>query len=96
MPVDSRVLNRIFNDHAYFERFQRGEFIACLKKETNATSLDEPPGTRSLTVWYMDREGNRICLVHFYLRPNLSIGGRPPFRPEPKMLIHEGTRYELA
>jgi len=95
--VGFRRLNAIFNENRYYERFLEGQYIACLKGEsTNVSSNDEPPDTRSLLVWYMDLSGRRVCLVHFYLRADGSIGGSPPFRPEPKVLIHDGVYYQVA
>ncbi len=94
-PADARALQDLFNEGRYYERFLDGEFIACLHDEKNPASTDEPPGTRSLTVYYMDLLGQRICLVHFYLRPDGTIGGRGKQKPDPKMLIHEDVRYEI-
>lgn len=89
-------MQAIFNGEEYYERFLDGEFIACLHNEMAPSSTDEPQGTRSLMVWYMDLMGQRICLVHFYLRPDGSIGGRGKRRPDPKMLIHENVRYVIG
>lgn len=59
-------------------------------------STDEPQGTRSLAVWYMDLMRQKICLVHFYLRPDGAIGGRGKRQPDPKMRIHEDMRYVIG
>jgi len=89
--VTPQELRRRFNDGNYLERAISGEFTCCLRNESTANSPDEPLGTRSLTVGYLDREGRRTFLVHLYLRPSGEIGGRG--RMDPKWLIEDGAIY---
>ena len=51
--------------------------------------MDEPPGTRSLTISYVNNAGERVFMVHIYLRPDDSIGGSG--KPDPKWLFENGV-----
>ncbi len=59
--------------------------------ECPPSSPAEPPGTRSQMVAYLDAAGQRIALVHQYLRPDGTIGGSG--RPDPKELFDDGILY---
>jgi hypothetical protein len=41
---------------------------------------------------YFDRHGRRIAVVHRYVRPDGSLGGRG--RNDPKLLLHNGVIYK--
>jgi hypothetical protein len=69
----------------------KGEFGCCLADEKTPNSADEPKGTRSLTVSFVNEAGERIFLVHFYLRSDGSIGGSGT--PDPKWLFEDGIVY---
>jgi hypothetical protein len=62
-----------------------------LADEKIPKSGDEPPETRSLTVSYVNGSGERIFLVHIYLRHDGSIGGSG--KPDPKWLFEDGVVY---
>jgi hypothetical protein len=89
--VGVRELRERFNRGDYLSRASIGEFTCCLRDEARATSADEPAGTRSLTIGYLDRDGRRAFMVHLYLRPNGTIGGSG--RPDPKWLVEDGVVY---
>ena len=72
-------------------RAANGEFGCCLADEKTPDSADEPSGTRSLTVSYVNDAGERVFMVHFYLRPDGSIGGSG--KPDPKWLYEDGAVY---
>jgi hypothetical protein len=64
-----------------------------VKKDSGrADSRDEPPGTRSVIVSYVHEHRHRIFLVHFYLRPDGSIGASG--RPDPKWLHENGVVHQ--
>jgi hypothetical protein len=75
----------------YLNRAAHGEFGCCLGDEKIPDSPDEPPGTRSLTVSYVNDARERVFLVHLYLRPDGSIGGSG--KPDPKWLFEDGVVY---
>ncbi len=89
--VPCAELRQRFNAGGYAQRLEEGTLRAVLKDECRATSRDEPPGTRSQTVADPDEQGQRIVLVHQYLRPDGSIGGSG--RPDPKWLLEGGIVY---
>lgn len=85
-----------FNDGRYLERavageFSPGEFTCCLKDEKRPESTEEPTGSRSLTIAYLNLAGEATFLVHLYLRADGEIGGKK--RPDPKWLVEEGVVY---
>ena len=97
--VSPPELRQRFEAGRYLERADAGEFTCCLKDECTADSADEPPGTRSITVGYLDGNGHRIFLVHLYLRPAVAgeqaeIGASG--RPDPKWLYEGGIVYQAA
>ena len=91
VTVTATDLRARFAEGDYLNRALAGEFGCCLKDFGWATSIDEPPGTQSLTVAYVDDEFHRVFLVHFYLRPDGSIGASG--RPDPKWLLDNGVVY---
>lgn len=68
-----------------------GEFGCCLARTKRANSPDEPAGTRSVAVAYVNDAGHRIFLVHFYLRPDGTIGASGKL--DPKWLFEDGVVY---
>jgi hypothetical protein len=75
----------------YLNRAAYGEFGCCFADEKLPDSSAEQPGTRSLTVSYVNDARERIFLVHLYLRPDGSIGGSG--KPDPKWLFEDGVIY---
>lgn len=53
-----------------------------------------PNGTLSQIVYYTDRAGNRVAVVHQHLLSDGTIGGSG--RPDPKYLRHDGVIYTPA
>lgn len=84
-------LRRRFAEGDYLNRAERGEFGCCLTDTNPAGSPDEPAGTRTVVVSYFDDAFNRIFIVHFYLRPDGTIGGSG--KPDPKWLFEDGVVY---
>lgn len=75
----------------YLNRMVKGEFGCCLARERTPRGTDEPTGTRSLTISYVNEVGERVFMVHIYLRPDGSIGGSG--KPDPKWLFEDGVVY---
>lgn len=67
------------------------EFGCCLKDEGGPRSKNEPAGTRSLAVSYLNSALERIFIVHLYLGPDGEIGGSG--KPDPKWLFEDGVVY---
>jgi hypothetical protein len=89
--VSEAELRRRFAEGDYLNRAARGEFGCCLATSNPSGSRDEPPGTRTVVVSFVDDALNRIFLVHFYLRPDGTIGGSG--KPDPKWLFEDGIVY---
>jgi hypothetical protein len=91
--VASAELRRIFNDDRLWERAQSGEFSERVLKSGHPAPKrsGEPFCTESQIVGYFDQAGRRKALVHQYLRPNGSIGGRG--QPDPKAVFKDGILF---
>jgi hypothetical protein len=89
--VSEEQLRRRFADGDYLNRAERGEFGCCLATTNPSRSPDEPLGTQTVVVSYLDESFNRICMVHFYLRPDGTIAGSG--KPDPKWLFEDGVVY---
>jgi hypothetical protein len=84
-------LRKRLTEGDYLNRAATGEFGCCLADEKTPRSPDEPPGTRSLTVSYVNEAGERVFMVHLYLRPDGSIEGSG--KPDPKWLFEDSMIY---
>src|SRR6266508_5182610 len=91
LRVSPAELRERFHRGRYLERASAGEFTPVLKDEFNPTSPDEPPGTRRQTVVYVTQAGQPVFIVHRYLRPDGTIGGRG--QPDPKWLLEGDVIY---
>ena len=91
--VSPQEVRRRFNEGRSWQRAQAGEFTQVVDDECNPGSPAEPPGTRSPMVAYLDATGQRIALVHQYLRPDGTLGGSG--RPDPKLLVEGGVAYDV-
>jgi hypothetical protein len=87
--VSEVALRHRFALEDYLNRAENSEFGCCLARERTPQGIDEPPGTRSLTVSYVNDVGERIFIVHIYLKPDGSIGGSG--KPDPKWLFEDGA-----
>jgi hypothetical protein len=96
--VSQDKLREFFRDGQYPARIQAREFRAVVYSETiirppNRIASQEPPGTKSQMIEYLDSLGNRIALVHRYLRPDGTLGASG--KEDPKALVHNGVYYIL-
>ena len=92
--VSEAGLRRRFAEGDYLNRALAGEFGCCLTRTKRARSRDEPPGTQSVAASYVNESLHCIFLVHFYLRPDGTIGGSG--KPDPKWLFVDGVVYVAA
>lgn len=91
MFVSEAEIRRRFARGDYLNRAYAGEFGCCLTREKRSQSKDDPPETRSLAVSYVDDAGHRVFLVHFYMRPDGTIGGSG--KPDLKWFVEDGIVY---
>jgi len=93
--VDAIELRRLFNDGRYRERALQGEFTQMLRKDghPSAPAANEPFCTRSQIIAYVDGAGQRVAIVHQYLRRDGSLGASG--LPDPKRLLLDGVLYAV-
>lgn len=83
----------MFNAARLWELAQQGTITAKLDKNSHC----EPPipchphCTHSQRVKYYDASGERIAVVHQYMKPDGSLGGSG--KPDPKFLVQGGIEY---
>lgn len=92
--VRQAELRQRFDDGRYAERADAGELRQVLRRNGHPTlaGASEPFCTRSQIVAYLDADGERIAVIHRYLRPDGTLGGSG--RPDPKMLAEGGVVYQ--
>jgi len=94
--VTPSELRRRFNDGGIEERANAGEFRRIVARDSHPSleGSTEPFCIRSQILSYVRADGERIAIVHRYLRQDGSIGGSG--RPDPKMLLDDdGILYVL-
>lgn len=64
-----------------------------IKRDSASKPATEPPDPRSQIVQFYDKAGQRIAVVHWYLRPDGTLGGSGWL--DPKMLFEGGMLYTL-
>ncbi|RLJ01733.1 MAG: hypothetical protein DRP11_03955 [Candidatus Aenigmatarchaeota archaeon] len=91
--VSAEQLRRLFNELELFAKVQRGELQQQIRKDKHPAppKADEPFCTRSQIVAYYDSDGNKVALVHQYLRPDGTLGASG--LPDPKMVLHGNVIY---
>jgi len=92
--VSKEALRRLFNQHRYWEKLLSGELRPYILRSVLAPALaQQPPGTLSQIVSYLDSQGQEVARVHQYLRSDGTTGASG--RPDPKKLLHNGVLYRL-
>jgi len=86
-------LRHLFNSNQYWEKLKAGEFykqkLFDAHARKNRPSI--PKCTRSQILAYKNEKGEKIAVVHQYLKRDGNLGGSG--RPDPKQLFHEGKLY---
>ena len=87
-------VQKIFNEHGYWERAQKGELTECeLWRGTRKRRKGDLRGTVSQTIGYFDHGGKLIARVH----QNISVRtGMVKGRPDPITLLHDGVLYDCG
>jgi hypothetical protein len=71
------------------KKAEDGELLQVVEREAPARrQANQPAGTKSRMVWYVDTDRVKIALVHEYRHPVGSIGGSG--RPDPTRLDING------
>jgi hypothetical protein len=94
LEVSASTIRKLFNDGKYAERLSAGEFTTtCIREGTPSPAANQPAGTKSQIVEYLDANGNRVALVHQYLLPDGTLGAGG--KPDPKKLWQNGAVYSV-
>jgi len=87
--VSEAEIRAAFNRSGYFERAEAGNILkTVVRDEEPAPEYNQPPGTRSQTLWYHEAQGGqlvRVAVVHQFLLSDGTINNRAR-RPDPKYL----------
>ena len=87
-------LRKLFNDGRYTELVAHGVLSEKLIREgPPSANANQPPGTKSQVLAYLNSDGRQVAIVHQYLRPDGSLGGGG--KPAPKKLLQESVLYIL-
>jgi hypothetical protein len=91
--VSPAFLRKLFNDSDLWHRSMIGDLhtVKIADGHPSPSQSGEPFCTRSQLLAYIDAEGNELAQVHQYLLENGTIGASG--RPDPKLMLHEGTVY---
>lgn len=92
--VSASDLRALFNEGRYEDLVGYGVLSEKLIREgPPAAQANQPPGSKSQVVAYLDAKGKQVAIVHQYRRPDGKLGGSG--KPDPKKLLHDGTLYIL-
>jgi hypothetical protein len=93
--VNSKYIQKLFNEGRYAERQQAGEFAAVVVKDRHpsAPKAPVPICTRSQLILYKDQRRRTVAIVHQYLTPSGKLGASG--KPDPKQLWHDGVLYQV-
>lgn len=95
VAVTAEELRHRFEIGNYVRHALDQKYPCCLRKQVRCIAESEPPGTLSLTLGYLNHQGRRVFLVHFYLRPNGDLGASGLL--DPKVLVaDDGIEYFVA
>ncbi|MEX2237538.1 MAG: hypothetical protein WEB00_08390 [Dehalococcoidia bacterium] len=90
--VAAAELRRMFNEGGFLQRVETGELLERLLYEGRPSEESgETSDARSQVLEYVDSAGERIAVVHQYLRPDGTLGASG--RPDPKLLVLESVVY---
>ena len=83
-----------FNGSGHLENVKSGKWTAhVLESRVSDALTQEPVEITSLMLSYRDENGNEMCRVHQYQRPDGSLAASG--LPDPKRLFLDGILYRL-
>lgn len=86
----------MFNSGGYWRQAQRGQLQQRLiaDRHPSLPKANEPLCTRSQIIAYLTPQGQRVAVVHQYLRPDGTLGASG--RPDPKTLLVSGVLHRAV
>ncbi len=92
--ISAKEIRAYFNEGRYVDLVSYGVLKTKLIREGPAgPSANQPPGTKSQVIAYLDSSSKQVAVVHQYVTPAGTLGGSG--KPDPKRLLHNGTLYVL-
>jgi hypothetical protein len=88
-------MRRRFNRGRYYERTLSGELKAVPRRDSTPvrTKANEPAGTHSQEVSYLDAANEEVARVHQYIRVGGVVGASG--LPDPKRILENGILYRI-
>lgn len=84
--VAPEEIRQRFNSMGLAKQAEDGTLMQILERESPARpQANQPTGTRSRMVWYVDSTMTKVALVHEYRLTDGTIGGSG--KPDPKRLV---------
>lgn len=92
--VSATEIRTLFNEGRYADLVAYGALSEVLIREgVPSPQTNQPAGTKSQVLAYINPSGRQVAVVHRYLRPDGTLGGSG--KPDPKKLFHNGTLHVL-
>lgn len=92
--VSASEIRTIFKDGRFEDLVAYGVLSEKLIREGPASvQANQPPGTKSQIVAYVDEHGKQAALVHQYLKPDGTLGASG--KPDPKKVFRNGIVYVM-
>ncbi len=88
-------MRRRFNVRDYARRVANGEWRAEVRRDgrPSTDNSGEPFCTGSQILAYFDADGQRVAIVHQYVRSDGTLGASG--LPDPKLLVEDGIEYRV-
>jgi hypothetical protein len=92
--VSATEIRKIFNEGRFEDLVAYRVLKERIIREGNpAPASNQPAGTKSQILAYLNQDGRQVAVVHRYLRPDGSLGGSG--KPDPKKVFQNGELYVL-
>jgi hypothetical protein len=90
--ISQIALQKMFNEGGYYEQTKTGELTLSIREHTHSTPVKsgQPYCSYSQIIEYRDASsGERIAIVHQYLKPDGSLGASG--WPDPQAILKDGV-----
>src|SRR5438046_938729 len=92
IEVSVAKLQEMFNTGGYEEEAEKGDLrVQVTASHPAPPKANQPPGTLSQMIAYLDAEGNEVAAAHRYLKTDGTLGASG--HPDPKRIMKDGILY---